>query len=148
MNVTFDSAAVKRSAPFAFGLDASDWDRAAEDAMYADAVERGVVMECGPLPVPAVEPEPSDAGRYEAPTAAARAWWTAETLGKATDGFMIEGEPVKATRRSRPARRPARLSPAAEAARKRAEDELRWADYLEREARHHERRRMEAAGGF
>lgn len=143
MIVTFDSSAVKRSAPFAFGIDPSDWDRAAEDAMYADAIERGVVMECGPLPVPAVEPEPSDAGAYSAPSAAARAWWTAETLGKATDGFMIEGEPVKATRRSRPARR---LSPAAEAARARAEDELRWADYLEREARHHERRRMEAEG--
>lgn len=147
MNTTFDSKSVKSAAVFAFGLDPADWDRAAEDAMYADAVERGVVMECGPLPVPAVEPEPSDAGAYSAPSAADRRWWTAETLGKATDGFMIEGEPVKATRRSRPARR---LSPAAEAARARAEDELRWADYLEREARHHERRRMEAeaAGGF
>lgn len=142
MNTTFDSKSVKPATTvFAFGLDASDWDRAAEDAMFADALERGVVMECGPLPAPVVEPEPADAGAYEAPNAVARAWWADNSPANRRD-YAVVGEPVRATRKSRPARP---LSPAAKVARQRAEDELRWADHLERQVeRDDRRRRMEA----
>jgi hypothetical protein len=121
--ITFDSKNVKSASTyFGFGLEASDWDREAEAALMLDAVCDGVMYSPVPTPAPAVESGPTDADR---------AWWTAETLGSASDGFMVEGERV---------RRPRRVS--AEAVR-RAEEDLRWAAYLEAESNYF-RRRMEA----
>ena len=112
----FDSAKVNAFDSFGFGVEPSDWNALAEAAEFAEALERGTVISTGPLPAPAPKPARTDS----APSAADRAWWTAETLGKAHGGFMVEGEPV---RRSAPAR----LT-------RRQEEELRWAAHYAAEA--------------
>ena len=108
--IIFTSAKVNARDSFGFGVNSADWDQLAEAAEFAEALERGTVISTGPLPALDRKPARSDS----APSAADRAWWTAQTLGKARDGFMVEGEPV----------RPARTRLTA-----RQEEELRWNAY-------------------
>lgn len=113
--IVFDSAAVNSHSSFGFGVDSADWDQLAEAAEFAEALERGTVISTGPLPAIDRKPARSDS----APSAADRAWWTAQTLGKARDGFMVEGETV----------RPARTRLTA-----RQEEQLRWEAHYAAEA--------------
>lgn len=115
--IVFDSGKVNARDSFGFGVDSADWDQLAEAAEFAEALERGTVFSTGPLPALDRKPTRTDS----APSAADRAWWTAQTLGKARGGFMVEGETV------RPAR--ARLTA-------RQEEQLRWEAHFAAEAEH------------
>lgn len=62
--VIFDSAKVNApvTTGFGFGVDAADWDLMADEAMYADALDRGVVgCSLEPIPAPVATPVPAAA---------------------------------------------------------------------------------------
>lgn len=104
--VIFDSAKVNALIPTAFGLgtDEPDYDLLAEEALFSDALDRGIVFSTGPISAPS--PAPSVIA--DRPTANDRAEWARMSLESAPAGsYFVANEPRKyQARRGAGGRRP------------------------------------------